>query len=53
MALVPAAPPVSVARHARFAAHRERSVVWRDVLPPELCAAVTACATDASELEEQ
>jgi hypothetical protein len=54
MALVPpAAPPVSVARHARFAAHRARSVVWRDVLPPELCAAVTACAADASLLEEQ
>ena len=53
MALVPAAPAVSVARHARFAAHRERSVVWRDVLPPELCTAVTACATDASLLEEQ
>jgi hypothetical protein len=53
MALAPAALPVAVAQHVPFASHRERSAVWRDALDAELLDAVTACATQASLLEEQ
>ena len=50
--LAPAAPPVAVSQHTQFPTHRQRSAVWRNVLPPELLSAVVDSATTASLLEE-